>query len=91
LQTLISEDPQSTHFSQAYFLQGLAQYRLGSYAAAADSWQTYLTLRPGYLDSYTQELRGDALVEAGNYAEALPSYKAAIQAPHLGDAILDMK
>ena len=92
LQTLISEDPQSTHFSQAYFLQGLAQYRLGSYAAAADSWQTYLTLRPGYLDSYTQELRGDALFEVGNYAEALPSYKAAIQAPHLGDAIfLDMK
>lgn len=92
LQTLISEDPQSIHFSQAYFIQGLAQYRLGSYAAAADSWQTYLTLRPGFLDSYTQDLRGDALFEAGNHAEALSAYKAAIQAPHLGDAIfLDMK
>ena len=92
LQSLITEYSQSAHLGQAYFLQGLAQYRLGSYQAAADSWQTYLTLRPGTLDSYTQELRGDALFEAGIFAEALPAYKAAIQAPHLGDAIfLDMK
>jgi soluble lytic murein transglycosylase len=92
LQTLITEYPQSSHFAQAYFLQGLTQYRLGSYQAAADSWQTYLTLRPGYLDAYSQELRGDALFEAGNFADALPAYKAAIQAPHIGDAIsLDIK
>jgi len=92
LQTLITEYPESPHLAQGYFLQGLAQYRLGSYQAAADSWQTYLTLRPGYLDAYTQELRGDALFEAKNYADALPAYKAAIQAPHLGDAVfLDMK
>ena len=92
IQTLITEYPSSAHLGQAYFLQGLSQYRLGAFQSAADSWQTYLTLRPGYLDSYTQELRGDALFTAGNYAEALPSYKAAIQAPHLGDAIfLDIK
>jgi soluble lytic murein transglycosylase len=92
LQTLISEYPESPHLAHAYFLQGLAQYRLASYQAAADSWQTYLTLRPGYLDAYAQELRGDALFSAANYAEALPAYKAAIQAPHLGDAVyLDMK
>jgi len=92
LQTLISEYPDSPHLAHAYFLQGLAQYRLGSYQAAADSWQTYLTLRPGYLDAYAQELRGDALFSAANYVEALPAYKAAIQAPHLGDAVyLDMK
>ncbi len=92
LQTLISEYPESPHLAHAYFLQGLAQYRLVSYQAAADSWQTYLTLRPGHLDAYTQELRGDALFSAFNYADALPAYKAAIQAPHLGDAVfLDMK
>ncbi len=92
LQTLIDEYPQSTHFGQVYFLQGLAQYRLDRYPAAADSWQTYLTLRPGHLDSYTQELRGDALFNAGDFAPALSAYQAAIQAPHLGDAIfLDMK
>ncbi|MFN8411389.1 MAG: tetratricopeptide repeat protein [Anaerolineales bacterium] len=92
IQTLVNEYPSSVYVSQSYFLRGLAQYRLENYQAAADSWQTYVTLRPGYLDSYTQEYRGDALFNIGNYAEALPAYKAAIQAPHLGDAVyLDMK
>ncbi len=92
LQTIITEFPQSPHFGQAYYLQGLVYYRLENYQSAADSWQTYLTLRPGYLDAYVQELRGDALFSAKNYAEALPAYTAAIQAPALGDDItLDLK
>ncbi|MBI5962033.1 MAG: tetratricopeptide repeat protein, partial [Chloroflexi bacterium] len=92
LQTLITEYPQSDHFAQAHFLQGLANYRLGNYQAAADLWQSYLTLRPGTLDAYAQELRGDALFDAGNYTEALSAYQAAIQAPALGDDInLDLK
>ncbi len=92
LQTLITEYPQSTHLAQAYFLQGLANYRLNNYQAAADSWQTYLVLRPGYLDAYVQELRGDALFDALNFDSALPAYTAAIQAPALGDDVtLDLK
>lgn len=92
IQALITEFPSSQHLAHAYFIQGLSQFRLNNYQAAADSWQLYLTLRPGYLDSRTQELRGDALFLLGNYAEALPAYQASIQAPHLGDATqLDMK
>lgn len=92
LQTLIAEYPQSPHFGQAYFLQGFVHYRLENYQAAADSWQTYLSLRPGYLDAYAQELRGDALYSAKQYAGALSAYTAAIQAPALGDDInLDLK
>jgi len=92
LQTLIAEYPESAHVGQAYFLQGLANYRLNNYQAAADAWQTYLTVRPGYLDAYVQEMRGDALFDALNYASALPAYEAAIQAAALGDDItLDMK
>jgi soluble lytic murein transglycosylase len=92
LQTLITEYPESAHLGQAYFLQGLANYRLNNYQAAADEWQTYLTLRPGYLDAYVQEMRGDALFDALNYVPALSAYQAAIQAPALGDDIaLDMK
>jgi soluble lytic murein transglycosylase len=92
LQTLITEYPDSVHLGHAYFLQGLANYRLDNFQGAADSWQTYLSLRPGYLDAYTQELRGDALFNALNYADALPAYTAAIQAPSLGDDItLDLK
>ena len=92
IQILITEYPESTHMGQAYFLQGLAYYRLNNYQTAADAWQTYLALRPGYLDAYVQELRGDALYDAQNYAEAVSAYTAAIQAPALGDDItLDLK
>ena len=94
LQTLITEHPESAHVAQAYFLQGLANYRLENYQAAADSWQTYLSLRPGYLDAYTQELRGDALFNAQNYIDALAAYTAATlrEATALGDDIaLDLK
>ncbi len=92
LQTLITEYPQSTHLGQAYFLQGLAFYRTNNYQAAADSWQTYLVLRPGYLDAYVQEMRGDALYGTMNYDSAISAYKSAIQAPALGDDItLDIK
>jgi soluble lytic murein transglycosylase len=92
IQTLITEYPDSTYLGQAYFIQGLAYYRLNNFQAAADSWQTYLTLRPGKLDAYAQELRGDALFDAQSYATALSAYTAAIQAPSLGDDVaLDMK
>ncbi len=92
LQILITQYPQSAHVAQAYFLQGLANYRLNNYQAAADAWQSYLALRPGYLDAYAQEMRGDALFDAMNYVPALSAYQAAIQAASLGDDItLDMK
>ncbi len=92
LQALINEFPDSPYLGRAYFLQGLVHYRLENYPAAADSWQTYLTLRPGYLDAYVQELRGDALYSARSYSAALDAYTAAIQAPSLGDDItLDLK
>lgn len=92
LQTLSAEYPQSPQAAQAYFLQGFIYYRLENYSAAADAWQMYLTLRPGHLDAYVNELRGDALFGAKRFAEALDAYTAAIQAPALGDDIhLDLK
>lgn len=92
IQTLITEHPDSAHLGQAYFIQGLAYYRLGNYQSSADAWQNYLILRPGYLDAYVQELRGDALFDAQNYVEAVSAYTAAIQSPALGDDItLDLK
>ena len=92
LQTLITEYAQSPRMGQAYFLQGFVYYRMENYPAAANSWQTYLTLRPGYLDAYVQELRGDALFNANNYAEALATYTTAITSSALGDDTnLDLK
>ncbi len=92
LQTLTAQFPDSLHAAHAYFLQGFAYYRLKNYRAAADSWQTYLTLRPNLLDAYVQERRGDALYEAGDFQAALAAYQAAVQAPSIGDDIaLDLK
>jgi soluble lytic murein transglycosylase len=92
LLTLNTQYPQSSHVGQAYFLQGLANYRLNNYQAAADAWQAYLTVRPGILDAYVQEMRGDALFDALDYASSVSAYQAAIQAASLGDDIsLDLK
>ncbi len=92
LHILITEFPDSRYLASAQFLLSLAQFKLGQYQAAADAWQAYLILRPGIIDSYTQELRGDSLFLAGSYPEALSAYTAAIQAPRLEDtAPLDLK
>ncbi|MCB0102395.1 MAG: tetratricopeptide repeat protein [Anaerolineales bacterium] len=92
LQTIITEYPQAPQYGQAYYLQGFVYYKLENYAAAADSWQNYLNLRPGLLDAHVQELRGDALYNANIDTAALTAYTAAIQADALGDdTILDLK
>ena len=92
LQLLITEYPSSAQLAHAYFLQGRAYCKLEKYAEAANDWQSYLTLKPNVLDAYAQEMRGDALFDAGNYTDAITSYNAAIHAPRIDDAILiDLK
>jgi len=88
LQQIIVNYPNSPEVIRAYLLQGEAFNKLERYAEAADAWKIYLSLRPNVLDAYTQELRGDALFAAGNYADALGAYNAAIQAPRIDDAIM---
>ena len=91
-QSLIDEFPDSSFVPEAYFLQGLAYKEAGNYLQAAEAWQKFLELRPGVIDAYTQELRGDAFSEAQSYSEAVSAYEAAIQAPQLGDGtFLDLK
>ena len=89
---LIGEFPDSVHAAGAHGLEAMIYDKLQDYAGAADAWQSYLTLRPGIIDAYAQEYRGDALSSAGNSPDALAAYEAAIQAPRLGDPILvDLK
>ncbi len=91
-QNFADEFPDSAFVPEAYFLQGMAYKEAGDYLQAAAAWQTFLQLRPGVIDAYTQELRGDAFSKAGSFAEAITAYEAAIQAPQLGDAtLLDLK
>jgi len=70
----------------SYFLQGQTYFQMKDYQDAAQAYQTYLTLRPGVIDSYVQALRGNAFSAAGDAADALTAYEAAQSAPHLDDA-----
>ncbi|HUH96901.1 MAG TPA: transglycosylase SLT domain-containing protein [Anaerolineales bacterium] len=87
LQQLNSTYPDSPFAKgPSYFLQGQTYSQMKDYTDAAQAYQMYLSLRPGVLDSYVQELRGDALNAAAQYSEALVAYQAAQAAPHLDDA-----
>ena len=67
----------------AFFLaQALEEQEL--YPEAAEAYARYLELRPGLIDGYLQELRGDAYMNAGEYPSAIGAYQAALGSPHHG-------
>lgn len=87
LRLLVGLYPSSHQASWAYFLLGETYDALDRYGEAADSYRSYLSLRPGIIDSFTQEKLGDSLSAAGDYSGALAAYQAALQAPRLGDTL----
>ena len=82
---LATNYPASPNAARAYFIMGEIYLALERYSEAAQAFTVYLAMRPGVLDSFTQVKRGDAFFFAGNYAEAISSYKSAQAAPHIGD------
>ncbi len=66
---------------------GKANYELGRYQEAANKYNTYVELRPGVLDAYVQELRGNALFDNNNFPEALEAYSASMQAARIDDTL----
>lgn len=86
LRQLTSDYPDSPYFAPAYFLEGKIYFEMLRYDESAAAYQAYLRARPGVLDSYVQERRGDALTAAGNDSDALAAYTSAQEAPHLDDA-----
>ncbi len=85
LDQLITAYPDSSYRGPAGFLKGQSLYALQHYADAAAAFQDYLSYRPSVLDSYVEEMRGDALTQAGDYSEALSAYTQSQAAPHLDD------
>ncbi len=69
----------------AYFILGESYFDLSNFTQAAQAYEKYLELRPGVIDAYVQELRGDALMKAGDSETAVQAYEAAAQAPQLTD------
>ncbi len=88
LQQIVTEFPDSPFIPYANFLMGKANHEQSRYQEAAANYSAYLEMRPGVLDAYVQELRGDALFDNGGFAEALEAYNAAMAASQIGDTLL---
>jgi soluble lytic murein transglycosylase len=78
LRQLTSRYPSSSNAIRAYFLMGNIYMALARYAEAAQAYTVYLALRPGVIDAYAQEVRGDAFASSGNDVEAIAAYQAAL-------------
>jgi soluble lytic murein transglycosylase len=83
---LSSQYPNSPNAVRAYFLMGEIYKALGRNEEAAKAYTIYLALRPGIIDAYAQEQRGDAFTTAGNDTDAITAYKAALADPGIEDS-----
>lgn len=87
LQQILTDFPDSAFVPYANFLLGRVDYELERYQEAAGALSLYLQARPGVLDAYVEELRGDAFFDDGSYVDALTAYQAALNAPQDGDPL----
>lgn len=87
LSLLITNYPNSNDRANAFFYLGHTFEALGSYLDAASAYQEYLNLRPGIIDFYALEFKGDVLLSAGDYSNTIVAYQQSLQAPHVGDAL----
>lgn len=79
--------PESTYSAWAYFMLGETNAAIKRYPQAAEAYAAYLSARPGILDSFVHERRGDMHYTAANYSEALTAYTSGLQAPRLDDGL----
>jgi soluble lytic murein transglycosylase len=92
LRAVIDDFSDSPHRAEAYFYLGETYMALTRYVEAADAYLNYWMLRPGVIDAYIAERRGDALFAAGQYSEAQRDYESAISSPRLStDFALEIK
>jgi soluble lytic murein transglycosylase len=84
---LTSQYPSSSNATRAYFLMGQIYMTLQRYKESAQAYTVYLALRPGVIDAYVQEKRGDAYAADSNDPDALSAYQAALAAPRIEDKI----
>ena len=79
--------PDSPVNASVYYFLARTYDAQSQFDRAAQAYGKYLELRPGVLDAYMQERRGDALMSAGSPAEAVEAYEAAYNAPRQGETM----
>lgn len=82
---LIVEHPNSSYRPWAHFVRGEILLKLGRYVEAVEAYSSYLMLRPGVIDFYVYERRGDAYAALANFDNAIEDYRSALNSPHIGD------
>lgn len=87
LNELLNTYPESYWVANAQFFLGECYSIQQRWNEAAQAYAAYLHLRPGFLDAYVQELRGDALFASGSFADAIQAYQASADAPQLTDPV----
>ena len=87
LNSLIEHYPDSPYLPHAHFHLAQAYSAEGNYFNAAEQYLLYMTQRPGVVDAYVLNIRGDTLRNSGDYAGAIIDYRAALQAPSFLDGL----
>jgi len=72
--------PNAPEASAAYFLRGEANLGLSRWTSAINDYRTYLSLRPGLIDSYIHERIADAFLALNMPLEATAAYNQATAA-----------
>jgi soluble lytic murein transglycosylase len=85
LRLLVASYPDCSIIHKAYFALAETYTALDRHLEAADAYQLYLGRRPGIIDSYIQNSRGDELSAAGESNKAIEAYQAAIAAGTAAD------
>ncbi len=85
--TVMEVYPEGYHLLKCYYYMAQAAIGLGDYLGAAGYLERYIQVKPGVLDFYIQELRGDVLLQAGEVPAAISAYQSAIDASSYGEAI----
>lgn len=85
LRGLLTRYPDSPYAAEAQFNLGQTYSALGRHLEAVSAYEAYLTLQPGVIDSYIQEMRADSLAASGNHLNAINAYQSALAADRAGD------
>ena len=92
LRAIVDAYPDSPYRADAYFFLAETYMVLYRYLEAAEAYNNYWLLRPGLIDAYIGEWRGDALSYAEMYAQALVNYQTAVNSQRLpSDFTLELK
>ena len=90
--SLLKDYPFFKERAQAFYYIAQLHTAQDRYAEAAKAYTDYLALRPGLIDAYILDLRGDAYFAALDYAAAAQDFEAASKlTSHLDQTTLRMK